>query len=235
MAAVNPGALPEVATGVAGVQDKGRQVVALALAGAPIEGPDTRWLDMCAGPGGKAAVLAARVAERGGSLTAVELHEHRAQLVRQSLRPIRGRHEVIVADAVRDDIGSGYDRVLLDAPCTGLGALRRRPESRWRRGPRTSPSSSCCSAPCCAGRSRSCARAAWCSTWTCSPAPGGDPTPSWPRWAAFGGPGGPPGAAERRRMGRPALPDSCFAGPHLRLWPLEHDTDGMFAALIRRA
>jgi len=114
--AVNPATISEVATGAAGVQDEGSQVVALALADATLDGSDARWLDMCAGPGGKAALLAGQVVQRGGSLTAVELHAHRAELVRASLRPIQGRHGVMVADATADDIGTGYDRVLLDAP-----------------------------------------------------------------------------------------------------------------------
>lgn len=230
VAAVNPGALPEVATGMAGVQDEGSQVVALALAGAPIEGPDARWLDMCAGPGGKAAVLAARVAERGGSLTAVELHEHRAQLVRQSLRPIRGRHEVIVADAVRDDIGSGYDRVLLDAPCTGLGALRRRPESRWRRSP-ADLAELVVLQRALLRRALAVVRPGGLVLYaTCSPhLAETDAVVSGlglGREVPLGGPGAGGWAS--------ALPNSCFAGPHLRLWPGQHDTDGMFAALIRR-
>ena len=147
--AVNPATIPEVATGAAGVQDEGSQVVALALADAALDGPDGRWLDMCAGPGGKAALLAGQVVQRGGSLTAVELHAHRAELVRASLRPIQGRHEVLVADATVDDIGTGYDRVLLDAPCTGPGRpapparvavapLRRRPH-RAHRAPAPPP------------------------------------------------------------------------------------------------
>ncbi len=97
---VNPGDLPEVATGAAGVQDEGSQLVALALAEAPLDGSDTSWLDLCAGPGGKAALLAGEVAERGGRLVAVELHEHRAELVRTALRPIRGRHQVLAGDAL---------------------------------------------------------------------------------------------------------------------------------------
>ncbi len=61
-----PGAVPAVAEGRAGVQDEGSQLVALALAAAPVEGPDRRWLDACAGPGGKAALLGALAAERAG-------------------------------------------------------------------------------------------------------------------------------------------------------------------------
>ena len=57
--------MPAVAEGRAGVQDEGSQLVALALASAPIEGADVRWLDLCAGPGGKAALLAALAADRG--------------------------------------------------------------------------------------------------------------------------------------------------------------------------
>jgi 16S rRNA (cytosine967-C5)-methyltransferase len=125
------------------VQDEGSQLVALALAAAPIDGPDARWLDLCAGPGGKAALLAALAAERGARIVANEMQPHRADLVRRALgldsaRPTRaeGVEEVTVADgtAAPWDPGS-FDRVLVDAPCTGLGALRRRPEARWRRQP----------------------------------------------------------------------------------------------------
>jgi 16S rRNA (cytosine967-C5)-methyltransferase len=114
----------------AGVQDEGSQLCALALATAPLDGPDERWLDLCAGPGGKAALLAALAAERGARLTANEVREHRAELIRRVTRP--WSVEVRVGDA-RDITDGGYDRVLLDAPCSGLGALRRRPEARWRR------------------------------------------------------------------------------------------------------
>ena len=139
----DPGAVPAVADGRAGVQDEGSQLVALALASAPLEGPDARWLDLCAGPGGKAALLAALAAERGARVVANELQPHRADLVRRALgldsaRSTRaaGVEEVTVADgtAAPWDHGS-FDRVLVDAPCTGLGALRRRPEARWRRQP----------------------------------------------------------------------------------------------------
>jgi 16S rRNA (cytosine967-C5)-methyltransferase len=228
VASVNPSALPEVATGAAGVQDEGSQVVALALADAPIEGTDARWLDLCAGPGGKAALLAGEVARRGGTLTAVELHEHRAQLVRTALQRAPGRHVVHVGDATVTDVGAGYDRVLVDAPCTGLGALRRRPEARWRRTPDEL-------APLTAlqrdllRRALGLVRPGGLVLYaTCSPhlaeteAVVADAT----RWGGRVVPMGQvPGLA---------LPDGSLAGPHLRLWPHRHDTDGMFAALIRR-
>ncbi len=126
-----PAALPAIQAGLAGVQDEGSQLCALALLALPLSGPDERWLDLCAGPGGKAALLAARAAPAGARLTANELHPHRAELVAQATRawPV----ELLVGDA-RAVTGS-YDRLLLDAPCTGLGALRRRPEARWRRSP----------------------------------------------------------------------------------------------------
>ncbi len=226
--AVNPATIPEVATGAAGVQDEGSQVVALALADAALDGTDTRWLDMCAGPGGKAALLAGQVTARGGSLTAVELHPHRADLVRASLRPVRGRHDVLVADATVDDIGTGYDRVLLDAPCTGLGALRRRPESRWRRSAEDL-------AELTALQRRLLARAlevvrpgGLVLYVTCSPHLA--ETEAVVATAdRLGGTVLPVG--ERPEL---ALPAGSVAGQYVRLWPGEHDTDGMFAALIQR-
>jgi 16S rRNA (cytosine967-C5)-methyltransferase len=114
------------------VQDAGSQLVALALTRAALEGRDERWLDLCAGPGGKAALLAALARQRGAWLLANERQPHRALLVAQALRATGG--EVVVGDGTRPPWSEGsFDRVLVDAPCSGLGALRRRPESRWRR------------------------------------------------------------------------------------------------------
>jgi len=125
----DPGAIPAVREGRAGVQDAGSQVVALAAAAADPDGNDAIWLDMCAGPGGKAALLQALGDQRGATLLAAELAPHRAALVRAA-----GVRHVVCADGARPAWLMGrFDRVLLDAPCSGLGALRRRPEARWRR------------------------------------------------------------------------------------------------------
>lgn len=225
LAAANPAKLPAVATGRAGVQDEGSQVVALALSDAPLEGTDSSWLDMCAGPGGKAALLAVQVAGRGGRLTAVELHAHRAELVRRSLRPLPGRHTVLCADALAADIGSGYDRVLLDAPCTGLGALRRRPESRWRRT-RDDLADLVVLQDRLLRRALTLVRPGGLVLYvTCSPLE--DETNELVASVLDTQTdcevvpiSGPPGTAD---------------GPYLRTWPQRHDTDGMFAALLRRS
>ena len=128
----DPGAVTAVREGRAGVQDAGSQLVALALVRAEVSGEDRRWLDLCAGPGGKAALLAALATERGARLLANERQPHRARLVAQALRATTG--DVVVGDGARPPWTDGvFDRVLVDAPCSGLGALRRRPESRWRR------------------------------------------------------------------------------------------------------
>jgi 16S rRNA (cytosine967-C5)-methyltransferase len=131
----DPGDVAAVRDGLAGVQDEGSQMVALTLARAEIDGPDAHWLDLCAGPGGKAALLGALAAQRGAHLVANEVQPHRAELVRQGLRALPDV-EVTVHDGREGPWAPGsFDRVLVDAPCTGLGALRRRPESRWRRSP----------------------------------------------------------------------------------------------------
>ena len=130
----DPGRLDVVRDGLAGVQDEGSQVVALALTRAPLDGPDGgRWLDLCAGPGGKAALLGSLAELSGAHLDAVEISEHRADLIDSITAGLPVT--VVVADGRDPGLAPGYDRVLVDAPCSGLGSLRRRPEARWRRVP----------------------------------------------------------------------------------------------------
>lgn len=131
----DPSQIPAVRDGRAGIQDEGSQMVAVMTAGAQIDGWDTHWLDLCAGPGGKAALLGALAAQRGATLVANEMQPHRADLVRQGVRALSN---VLVTEFDGREgpwEEESFDRVLVDAPCTGLGALRRRPEARWRRTP----------------------------------------------------------------------------------------------------
>ncbi|RLZ02939.1 methyltransferase [Kocuria tytonicola] len=130
--------IPGTREGVVRVQDAGSQLVARVLAQAAVAEDAGRWADLCAGPGGKAALLAALAHERGATLLANEVSEHRSELVRQSLAPVpREAWRVRTGDAreVPAEHAGAFDRVLVDVPCTGLGALRRRPEARWRRTP----------------------------------------------------------------------------------------------------
>lgn len=148
LAGGDPGSIDAVRDGRAAVQDEGSQLLALALAAVPVDGrgdgAPERWLDLCAGPGGKAGLLAGLALRQGADLVANEVSEHRTELVRQSLRAASGAagtagREIVVRQGdgreVGDEEPATYDRVLVDAPCTGLGALRRRPEARWRRQP----------------------------------------------------------------------------------------------------
>lgn len=118
---------------LAGVQDEGSQLVARVVANANVDCEDDLWLDMCAGPGGKTATLAALAAKRGVRIHANEIHEHRLDLVAQAIEPWDDIVALRLGDGRTLDEEATYSRVLIDAPCTGIGALRRRPESRWRK------------------------------------------------------------------------------------------------------
>lgn len=131
----DPSRLAAVRDGRARVQDEGSQLAALALSRArPIERGE-RWIDLCAGPGGKAALLAAEALAGGATLVANELSPARAGLVRNALAVFDDAPQVLEDDGrtLGHQLAGTLDRVLLDAPCTGLGALRRRPEARWRK------------------------------------------------------------------------------------------------------
>ena len=134
--------MPAVREGRAAVQDEGSQHLALVLAAAEVpQGLPARWLDLCAGPGGKAGVLGGLGLEAGADLVAVEVSPHRADLVRQTLRTLAERAaglgrsvEVRTADGreVGGDEPGGYARVLVDAPCSNTGVLAKRVEARRR-------------------------------------------------------------------------------------------------------
>jgi 16S rRNA (cytosine967-C5)-methyltransferase len=138
----DPAQIAAVAQGRAAVQDEASQLAALALARADVAGDagpaGARWLDMCAGPGGKARLLAGLASADEARLLAADLRPHRAGLVRSSLAGAgepRGA-AVVAADGTAPAWRPGtFDRVLADVPCSGLGALRRRAEARWRRSP----------------------------------------------------------------------------------------------------
>ena len=109
------------------VQDDGSQLVGLALL--ELAGDNGTFLDMCSGPGGKSAVLLSGLSQ--GKLDCFEPAAHRAQLVRQAVG--HDERAVVIEKVGQQAAKDTYDAVLLDAPCSGLGSLRRKPESRWRK------------------------------------------------------------------------------------------------------
>ena len=220
----DPGRVAAVRDGRAGVQDEGSQLVALALAAAPLDGPDRLWLDLCAGPGGKAALLDAVAAERGARLLALEVQPHRARLVARA-----GVTTVVTADGRRPPVAPGsVDRLLLDAPCSGLGALRRRPEARWRRTPADLPGLTRLQGELLDGAVEALRPGGVLAYVTCSPhlaetlVPVGDALRRHPGLEQLD--------ARPLLPGVPALGD----GPAVQLWPLRHGTDAMFLAVLRK-
>jgi 16S rRNA (cytosine967-C5)-methyltransferase len=220
----SPSALPPVRENRAGVQDEGSQLVALALAAAPIEGRDERWLDMCAGPGGKAALLGALAEQRGARVVAAELQPHRARLV---ARAVGSSAVTVVADGTAPAWAPGaFDRVLVDAPCTGLGALRRRPEARWRRRPSDVDSLHPLQISLLRSAIESVRPGGVVAYVTCSPHV--RETRDVVREVL--------GPDVERVDARPFLPGVAALGdgPDVQLWPHRHGTDAMYLTLLRK-
>jgi 16S rRNA (cytosine967-C5)-methyltransferase len=224
------GELDAIREGVAAVQDEGSQLVALALTRAPVEEDAGRWLDLCAGPGGKAVLLGGIVETEGGTLDAVEPAEHRADLVRRAVDGLPVT--VHTADGREAPLPDGaFDRVLVDAPCTGLGALRRRPEARWRRRPEDVANLTKLQRELLLAALRHVRVGGVVAYVTCSP-----------HLSETVGVVG--GLVRRKDLGvtverldarefLPGVPD-LGEGPYVQLWPHRHGTDAMFLALLRR-
>ncbi|HZE37290.1 MAG TPA: transcription antitermination factor NusB [Stackebrandtia sp.] len=218
----DPGDLDPLRRGLAHVQDEGSQLVALALANAPVDGDDSRWLDLCAGPGGKTALLGSIAAQRNARVTAVEVAEHRARLVDKATRGLPV--EVLAADGRTFDPGVGFDRVLVDAPCSGVGALRRRPEARWRKRPSDVDELVVLQRELLGAALRLVRPGGVVAYVTCSPL-----LPETRDIVA---------AADAEPIDATALFPAEMAlgtGPTVQLWPHRHGTDAMFCALLRRS
>lgn len=220
----DPARFAVIRDGRAAVQDEGSQLMAVALATADLDGPDLAWLDLAAGPGGKAALLGALADQRGAHLDAIEPAPHRADLVRRATAGLPVT--VHVADGRDTGLEPGsFDRVLLDAPCTGLGALRRRPESRWRRQSSDVDELAQLQRELLTSAAELVRPGGLVGYVTCSP-----------HLAETAGV-----IAQRpenlelvdARPYLPGVPD-LGDGPTVQLWPHRQGTDGMFLALLRR-
>ena len=223
----DPGRLAPVRDARALVQDEGSQLVARALVLAPVTGVDEgRWLDLCAGPGGKTALIAALAAQQSATVTAVEPNPRRAEMVEHNARGLSV--QVLRADGREPPLPTGgFDRVLVDAPCTGLGALRRRPEARWRRTPADVPALGKLQRELLASAIRLVRPGGVVVYATCSPHLAetvgvvSDATRRHPVTVL-----------DARALFAPA--GDLGAGPLVQLWPHRHGTDAMFAAVLRK-
>lgn len=221
----DPGEVAAVRAGTALVQDEGSQLVARALTLATVDGEDGgRWLDLCSGPGGKTALIGA-LAPGAARVTAVEPAEHRADFVVQNTAGLPV--DVLRVDGRETGLPPGsFDRVLVDAPCTGLGALRRRPEARWRRQPGDVPALGRLQREL-LGSAIGLTRPGGVVLYaTCSPHLAetvGVVADALRRH---------PVTALDTREFFPGV-DRVGDGPYVQLWPHRHGTDAMFAAALR--
>jgi 16S rRNA (cytosine967-C5)-methyltransferase len=237
----DPSAL--IAAGRAAVQDEGSQLAAIALSSVPVDGSDSLWLDMCAGPGGKSRLLYGLATTAGARLVAADVHQHRAALVREALARTShpgtppadpGRttgYAVVVADGRRPPwADGGFDRVLVDVPCSGLGALRRRPEARWRKSESDLPALAALQRDLLRSALAACRPGGVVGYVTCSP------VPAETRDVVTGVLSS---AAGVEVLDAPAVlstvPGARSASPlFAQLWPHRHGTDAIFIALLRR-
>lgn len=232
----DPLGLAAVKEGRARVQDEGSQLAALALSRARPIVAGERWLDLCAGPGGKAALLAAEAIAGGASLIANELVPARAQLVRNALEVFGDdAPEVWEKDGtiIGDELPGTFDRILLDAPCTGLGALRRRPEARWRKTPRDVADLAGLQSALIDSAIRALKPGGVLAYVTCSPHLAETRAVVETAIKKHG--------SAIERLDTPSLlagvtrePLEVGAGPHVQLWPHAHGTDAMFIQLIEK-
>jgi 16S rRNA (cytosine967-C5)-methyltransferase len=218
LAGGSPSELPGFQLGWFAVQDQASSFVVSALGARPGE----RVVDVCAGPGGKAGHLAC-VVSPGGVTVAADVSPIRAALVRAHVGRLRVSAHVLVQDARRPALRGGFARVLVDAPCSGLGAARRRPELLWR--PRAE-------GPSALGRLQLEIAAASADLL----APNGRLVYSvctFPRAETDE-------VCDALLRARPDLVPETINGPdgpgeRVRLWPHRHGTDAMFVAAFRRA
>lgn len=221
------------------VQDEGSQLAALALTRAEPVREGERWLDLCAGPGGKTAVLAAEALAGGATLEANEVSPARAGLVRRAVAGVPLDVPVSEADGrVRAaDAPGAYDRILVDAPCTGLGALRRRPEARWRKSPADVPALTELQTELLSAAVVALKPGGIVAYVTCSPHLAETSGVVAEVRRAFGG------ALEevdaREVLGSIAstdlrLPEQADGSGRAQLWPHRHNTDAMSISLLRR-
>ena len=226
----DPASLELVHDGRAGVQDEGSQLVTWALTRAAA--PAGWWLDLCAGPGGKSALLVGLARQGGSRLLASDIAPHRANLVRAAVRAYAGHQpipDIVVADGTRPAWrGNSFTRALADVPCSGLGALRRRPESRWRRGPADVEQLHALQLALLASAIDSVAPGGIVGYVVCSPH---RRETSDVLSESLAGRSDVEVIPATQLL--PEVPDAAV-GPYLQLWPHRHGTDAMFAAYLRK-
>lgn len=233
----DPDGLVRSSQGRIRVQDEGSQLAALALVHALPVREGERWLDLCAGPGGKTALLAAEARSRGAALEANEVSSARAGLVRQAVAGIPEPVPVSEEDGRTRAGKGGYDRILVDAPCTGLGALRRRPEARWRKSPADVPELSQLQGELLTAAVHGLRPGGVVAYVTCSPHLAETAGVVGEVRREFGG------AVEELdaravvtalSASDPQLPPQSDGSGRAQLWPHRHNTDAMSITLLRR-